>query len=164
MASGDTLAFLTPLAGELPGSTFATPDVRNNHPVLDFDAGADEIAYFTAVLSRAYSGGGITVRIYWAASSATTGNIVLSVAFERIADEAQDIDSDGFATANTATAAAPATSGMIQYTDITFTNGAQIDSVAVGELFRISVSRLGTNGSDTMTGDAEVAGIELRET
>ena len=37
MASGDTLNVFTPLQNEPPASIYATLDVRNLHPVLDFD-------------------------------------------------------------------------------------------------------------------------------
>lgn len=163
MASGDTLLTFTPLANQPPASSYATFDTRNNHVVLDFDASADEAAIFGDVLPRHYAGGGITVTIVWMATTATSGNVVWSVAIERM-DTATDLDADSFATANTATAAAPATSGAPAYTTIAFTSGAQMDSLAVGEAFRIKVSRTGSSGSDTMTGDAELLRVELKET
>ena len=52
---------------------------------------------------------------------------------------------------------------MLQYTEIAFSN-AQIDGLLAGEAFRLRVSRDATNGADTMAGDAELFGIELRET
>ncbi len=164
MASGNSLIQFSPLANEPPTSNFATLDTRNSHPCLDFDAGTDESAIFTGVLPRHYSGGGITVSLRWAASSATSGNVVWNTAIERIDDEGLDIDADSFATANAATAAAPATSGMAQYTDVAHTSGAQMDSLAAGESFRLKVTRDADNGSDTMTGDAELLGVEIRET
>lgn len=164
MAAGDTLITVFPNDNEPPASSFATFDTRNAHPVLDFDAATDEIAQFTCILPRYYSGNGITAYIHWAASTATSGNVVWSLAFERIGDEQQNLDTDGFATANTVTAAAPGTSGLVAIDSIAFTNGAQIDSIAVGESFRIRLIRDADNGSDTMAGDAELVAIELRET
>lgn len=41
MASGDTLAVFTPLSVSFPASNFAAPDLRNNHPTLDFDGSTD---------------------------------------------------------------------------------------------------------------------------
>lgn len=163
MASGDTLLTFTPLANQPPASTYATFDTRNGHVVLDFDASADEVAVFGDVLPRHYAGGGVTVTLVWMATTATSGNVVWSVAIERD-DTATDLDTDSFATANTATAAAPATSGAPAYTTIAFTNGAQMDSLAVGEAFRLKVQRTGSSGSDTMTGDAELLGVEIKET
>ena len=163
MASGDTLLTFTPLANQPPASTYATFDTRNGHVVLDFDASADEVAVFGDVLPRHYAGGGVTVTLVWMATTATSGNVVWSVAIER-GDTATDLDTDSFATANTATAAAPATSGAPAYTTIAFTNGAQMDSLAVGEAFRLKVQRTGSSGSDTATGDAELLAVEIKET
>ena len=45
---------------------------------------------------------------------------------------------------------------------IAFTDGVDMDSVAAGERFRIKITR--DAASDTATGDAELTGIEIRET
>ncbi len=163
MASGNTLVCLFPNDNEPPASNFATFDTRNAHPVLDFDAGTDETAQFTAIMPSNYAGGGVTVVLQWAASTATTGNVVWAVSFEDIGDETQNIGSDGFASAQSVTAAAPGTSGLVQYSSVAFTNGAQMDSVVAGDLFRIRVVRDADNVNDTMTGDAELVGLEIRE-
>ncbi len=165
MASGETLATFSPLANEPPAATFATLDTRNSHPCLDFDdAAATESAVFSFILPRNYAGGGITVYLHWAATTATTGNVIWQGSFERVGT-AQDTDSDGFATASSFGAAAcSATSGVIVITNGAFANGAAIDSIAVGELCRFKIERLGSNGSDTMSGDAELMGVELKET
>lgn len=164
MASGDTLIVFGPLSNEPPASAYATLDTRNAHPVLDFDAATDEEAVFTGVLPRNYGGGGLTVDLIWAASSATSGNVVWDAAIERIGAAQQDIDSDGFAAVQSATGAANATSGNTTVTSITFTSGAQMDNLAAGELFRLKVRRDANNVSDTMVGDAELLGVEIRET
>ncbi len=165
MASGDTIATFSPLSNEPPASAFATLDTRNSHPCLDHDdAAASEASVFSFVLPRNYGGSGLTVYLHWAATSATTGNVIWQTSFERVGT-AQDTDSDGFATAVTWSAAATsATSGVIIISSQAHTNGAQIDSLAVGELGRLKVERLGSNGSDTMSGDAELMAVELKET
>lgn len=162
MASGDTLCCFFPQDNEPPSSNFATLDTRNGHLVLDFDTSTQETAIFKGVLPRHYAGGGITVYLHWAATSATTGTIGWDVAFERIGDGSQDIDSDGFATAQTVTAATvPATSGHVDITNVAVTDGANIDSIAVGEAFRLRVRR--DVASDTASGDAELLAVELKE-
>jgi len=163
MASGDTLVSFVPTDNHPPNANAATPDYRNGHPVLDFDQATVEYANFKSCLPRFYSGGGITATIAWSASTATSGNAKWNVAIERIEDEGTDIDADSFATAQTATGAAPATSGAIQYTAVALTN-AQIDGLLVGEWFRMQTSRDASHANDTMTGDAELVGVELRET
>lgn len=164
MASGDTLIAFYPADNEPPTSAYATLDTRNAHPVLDFDDSTDESAVFTGILPRHYGGGGITVYLHWAATSATSGTARWSVAVEAIA--AQDIDSDGFASAQTAGGTAHGTSGVETVTSIAFTDGAQMDSVVAGGAFRLKVTRDadGTSGTDDMTGDAELLCVEVKET
>lgn len=165
MASGATLLEIFPQSNEPPASTYAQLNTRNGHSVLDFDAALDEAAVFKTILPRNYGSGGLTVYVHWVAATATSGVVVWSAEIERDGEGIQDIDADGFATAQTAQATAPATSGNIDIQAITFTDGAQIDSLAVGEGFRLRIKRLGSSdANDTMAGDAELWGIEIKET
>jgi hypothetical protein len=163
MASGETLLIFTPLHNQPPASGAATLDLRNSHPVLDFDAAAAEDAIFGAILPRHYAGGGLTVILTWMATSATSGDVKWNAAIERD-DSGTDLDADSFASAQTTTTTAPATSGAPITTSIAFTSGAQMDSLAVGEKFRLKVTRDAAAGGDTMTGDAEILAIEIKET
>lgn len=164
MASGASLIQFSPLGAELPASNYPQFDVRNNHVVLDFDPATDETCYFSGVLPRHYAGGGITVDLDVAATSATTGTSRWEVAFERVTG--QDTDADSFATAKSVGIAANGTSGVPTRGSIAFTNGAELDSLAIGEAFRILVRRDadGTTGTDDQTGDSELLGVHLRET
>lgn len=163
MASGDSLLQFSPLGAEFPASNYATLDTRNNHPCLDFDTTTGEAAYFTGVLPQSYAGGGLTVYLHWAASTATTGTIGWLIAIERIGDSQQDVDADGFASDQTVTATTvPGTSGHVDITSGAFTSGAQMDSLAVGEMFRLRVTRDVAN--DNAAGDAELYAVEIRET
>lgn len=163
MASGDTLFDLSVLDCEPPTSSFATLDVRNVMPVLAFDAAADEAMVFSAVIPNHYAASGITVTIIWTGASATSGNVIWQTAFERN-DTGTDMDADSFASAQSATAAAPGTSGAPAYTTVAHTNGAQIDSALKNEKIRLKVTRNGSSGSDTMTGDAHLVRVFARET
>lgn len=163
MASGDTLLVFTPLQNEPPSTDFATLDLRNGHPVLDFDAAVNESAVFTGVMPRSYGGGGLTVYLHYAMSSATSLTVDWDAALERIGDQQQDIDSDGFAAVNSVdNTTVPGTSGNVDIVTITFTDGVDMDSVAVGEAFRLKVTRDAV--SDDATGDAELLAIEVKET
>ena len=163
MATGESLVSFSPIANEPPTSAFATLDFRNVHPILNFDASSNESAIWSAVLPRNYAGGGLTVLIIWAGASATSGNVVWNAQVERLESAGTDTDADSFASAQAATGAAQGTSGALTYTTIAFTSGAQMDSLAAGELFRLKVTRDAANGSDTMTGDANCFGVEVRE-
>lgn len=165
MASGDSLYIFTPAANTPPAALAATPDTRNAHLVLDFDAGTDEEGIFPGLMPQSYSANiGVTARVVWLASSATSGDVVLAISLERHEDDVDDLDSDTFAAANTVTATAASASGEPQYTEISFTAGSDMDSIVKGESFRLKFSRLGSDGSDDMAGDLELLRIELRET
>ncbi len=163
MASGDSLLMFTALNNSPPATNPATFFVRNGTPVLEFDPTTQQIAIFLAALPRIYSGGGITAYIHWAAKTNTTGTIGWDVAFERIGDGDQDLDSDDFATAQTVTAATvPASPGLVDITNVSIAHGVNMGSVAVGESFRLRVRRDVAN--DTATGYAHLLLVELKET
>ena len=163
MASGNTLLIFTPLSNEPPASNYATLDTRNQHPVLDFDDTTPESAVFSAIMPRHYAGGGITVYLHYAMSSAVADTIDWDAAFERIGDQQLDIDGDSFAAVQSVdNTTVPGTTGLVDIVSIAFTNGAQMDSVAVGEAFRLKITRDATN--DDASGDGELLAVELKET
>ena len=165
MASGDTLLTFHPYNNEPPASNYATIDLRNLHPVLDFiHSGTSESAVFSAVMPRNYAGTtGLTGYIHYSMTSAATGTVDWDMAFERIGDQQQDVDSDDFAAVQSVDGTdVPGVSGLVDIVNIAFTDGAQMDSVAVGELFRIKVTRDGIN--DDALGDAELHAVEIKET
>jgi len=166
MASGDTLCKFTPLMNEPPASNYATLDLRNYHPVLDFDGVTDEEAVFTDILPRNYANGGVTVYLHVSFTTAVSGTSRWQVAFERMNDSGLDIDADSFEAFQSAACLPNGTSGIMTLVTITFTNGSQMDSLAVGEMFRLKVRRDadGTSGTDDITTDAELVGVELKET
>ncbi len=166
-AGGTAFSLLfTPLTNEAPAAAFATLDSRNAHPVLDFDGATDEEAVWTAVLPAGYAAGGLTVDTFWAFTSATSGNLRVQAAIERIDVSSLDIDADSFAAFQSAGGTAPATSGMVIKVTVAFTSGAQMDSLAAGELFRLKIRRDadGTSGTDDIATDAELLAVIVKET
>jgi hypothetical protein len=162
MSSGNTLVIFHPFDSEPPATGYASLGLRNRHPVLNFDDTVQKAAVFGNVMPQNYSGGGVTVYLHWCAA-AITGTVGWEVSFERIGDSQQDVDSDGFATAKTVTATTvPGTSGHVDITNVTFADGADMDSVAVGEAFRLKVARDVAN--DTAVGDAQLIAVEIKET
>jgi len=165
MASGDTLVQFHPYHNEPPSSDYATLDTRNGRPCLDFDASTDESAVFSAIIPQHYVGTtGVTVILKWAASSDNNNAHACywDVSFEDWAS--LDLDGDSFAAVNTQSDNPNGTLGVITSTSITFTDGADMDNVAAGDPFRLKITRDADNGSDDMTGDAELYMIEIRET
>jgi hypothetical protein len=164
MASGDSLYAWTAHANEPPDTNFATYSRRNAHFILEFNDTTAQSAVFRGVMARNYNGGGVTVRLEWMAATATTGNVKWNAQIERHQSAVDDLDADSFATAQTTISVAPVNSGLITYASIALTNGAQMDSLAVGEGFRLRVTRDAADGGDTMTGNSQVLTIELHET
>ena len=101
-------------------------------------------------------GSGLKVRIHWLATSATSGDVKWGARFEAMTT---DLDSDSFDTETTGTGTANGTSGVETVTEITCTT---IDSVAAGGMYRLRIARKPSDGSDTMTGDAEIVAVEVR--
>lgn len=164
MASGDTLIVFKPRDAEFPTSNFPTLDTRNNHPCLDFDASTDETCYFSAVMPRNYGGGGLTIYVTgsWSSDTNNTHTTQIDIAFERIGDGQQDLDADGFAQPNPCDLSVPSTSGLTDVGSVAFTDGADMDNVAAGELFRLEVMCDVSAGDHT--GDFELHSIEIKET
>jgi hypothetical protein len=152
-----TYAVFTPDNNQPTATAFATLDTRNSIAVLDFDDAATESVVFVGILPEAASlGSGLIVSLRWMATTATSGDVRWSVSWEK---SNTDLDSDSFDTATAATATADGTSGIVTVTNITCTN---IDSLAAGDLYRLRVQRVGGDGADTMTGDAELVAVEIR--
>jgi hypothetical protein len=140
-----------------PATNFATLDTRNSIAILDFDDATDESAIFLGVIPEAaVLGSGLKIRIIWTATTATSGACVWDASLERMTT---DIDSDSFDTAASVTTTTNGTSGVPNYSEITLTT---IDSVTAGDGFRLKINRDANNGSDTMTGDAELIAVEVR--
>lgn len=164
MASGDTLLIFTPLHNEPTLSNPATLDLRNQHPVLDFDASTKEYAVFSSIMPQAYSAAtGVDIFIHYAMSSAEADTVDWDAAFERIGDQQLDIDGDSFAAVNFVdNTTVPGTAGLVDVVSIAFTAGADMDSVVKGEAFRLKINRDAPN--DDAPGDAELLLVEIRET
>jgi hypothetical protein len=155
---GGTLAVFSAMDNQPPASAFATFDTRNAIAVLDFDDSSEESAIFVgAIPEGAILASGLTIRIHWAATTATSGNVRWGAALMR---GNTDIDSDSFDTAVEAHSAANGTSGIITITEITLTT---IDSIAAGDSYRLKIYRdVSDTTNDTVTGDAELVAVEVR--
>lgn len=169
MASGDLIAVLHPLQNEPPGSAFATLDSRNAHTVLDFDGSTDEEAIFTFFLPSYYGGNGLTVTLLVGCTSQAGGGATMrwQADIERIGSNILDFDADSFSGSFQSNGVgAPANAGVFTTVAITFTNGAQMDSLVAGEWARLKIRRDadGTSGTDDFTTDAELAGVVIKET
>lgn len=161
MASGNSLVSFPAAAAFNVGSGDATFDEVNNQIVLDFDASSNESAIFQTIMPQRYDGGGVTVRLRLSMSSATSGDVDVDAAFEL--QTGQAVTADGFAAVqSTDNTTVPGTAGTEFEVTISFTDGAQMDSVGAGDLFRLKITR--DAASDTAAGDMQLHAVEIRET
>ena len=151
----------TPLSAEFPASNFPQLTLSNRRPVLAFDAATDETAYWTFIAPQGWTGA-VTCIVTYAMASATSGNIYWQGQLEAITPgDSTDTDATtSFDTANSGNGAVPATAGYMQAITITMTNA---DSIAAGDLVRLSVNRDADNASDTASGDAYLFAVEVRD-
>ena len=152
-----TYGVFTPMTSQPPASNYATLDTRNSIAILDFDDSTSESAFWVGVIPEgAVLTSGLIFNIKWAATTATSGNVVWGVKIEAMAT---DMDADSYDTAATVTTACSGTSGTPVNSSITITT---IDSLVAGEMYRFSVYRDAASGSDSMAGDAELVAVEVR--
>ena len=126
---------------------------------LAFDAGTDEAAFF-AFRATGYGSGNLTLTIHWYADTATTNSEVWGASIGAITagTDTTDVEAKSLATENTTTTAARTSAQALQTTDITISN---LDSIANGDLLLLRLRRVGSNGSDTMSGDAIAVALTL---
>ena len=169
MASGALVG--APMGIGFPSTLSATPTVlegastpKENFSLFDFDDATDEYIDIHGGL-HGYDGGGITILLRYTAAAAS-GKVVWRAAFRRIADDADDLDTTAHTYVyNTVNPTVAGTIGEVDFTTITFTNGADMDSLADGEEFVLRIGREATDTTnDTLTGDARLKSFYITET
>lgn len=133
-----------------------------NAPIfaLLFDATADEAVFFNFVANR-YGSGNVTVELDWFADSATSGNVVLGASIGCITADTDTTDTTtkALGTEATVTDSHLGTTGKrLHRASVTITS---LDSIAVNDRILLRIRRLGSSGSDTMTGDLALVGIRV---
>lgn len=161
MASGDVVVAI--LQATPPGANNATLDVRIGGstpteavPLIDFDAASDEYYDFLCVLLPNYAGGGLTFVIPYSMSVAVANSVRIELAVRRFQEDAEDVDDAHAYDYNGVTDTVPNVSGEVSYPTLTFTDGADMDSLAAGELAVLRVHRDYDHVDDTAAGDLEL--------
>lgn len=133
-----------------------------NFPVegLAFDASADEAccAKFKAI---AYGSGNLTLTLFWYADTATSGVVRWEGAIAAITpdSDSQDVETKAFATATTTDDTHLGTTGQrVHVCTVAISN---LDSIAADDMAWLRIRRIGSNGADTMTGDAILICAEI---
>jgi len=147
------------------GTSNIPPTVKNagtNFPIMAraFDAAADEACYGQFIATR-YGSGNLTVEVFWYADSASSGDVVFGFSLAAITPntDSQDVETDSLTTENTVTDSHIGTTGQrVHSASITVSN---LDSLADGDAVFFRFRRVGSNGSDTMTGDAFVTLLRI---
>ena len=137
---------------QVAGTNADTPDCW----LLDDSAAVESVAS-QFIIPEDYSTGAITVKIYFAMVSATSGNIVLDT---RLLSIASNADALAAGTSSADTISVPGTAGLLKIAS----RGSTFATGGVGEMFRVSVRRTGSSGADTATGDMRFFGIKLEYT
>jgi microcystin-dependent protein len=156
----------------------AIPDSADGYTVqgrtyVGFDPTTKQARDWETSIPESYSSSSaITVEIDWISrastgvdrsAGATSGAVVWSGAFERLHEASADLDSTGFDSFQTASAATTsATSGVITTTTITFTQ-TQADEITAGDLVIFRLVRDTGDATDTMTGDAAVLAVRWKQ-
>jgi len=154
-----TLQRFAPRDNQPPAANFATIDTRNSVAVLEFDAATQEAVAFVGVIPEgATLTSGLLVRIWWMGDTATSGNVRWGASFERTGT---DLDADSFDSVTEVTSAANGTSGIETVAEIACT---AIDSLVAGDRYRLRISRIAADATnDTMSGDAQLTAVEVRQ-
>lgn len=164
MATVQPFKFGAADAMAVPGETL--PEFKQAGSTLavasySFDAGGTESVQFLIPTVRSYGTGNWTVRLHWFADSASSGDVVWGASLAAVTSNTDtgNIESKAWATENTATDSHLGTTGQrLHSVDVTVSN---LDSVANGDVAWLRIRRLGGNGSDTMTGDAQLVAVEV---
>lgn len=150
-----------PNEGNPPASNYAIWGTRNSTPFLAFnDTTQWSTLFIDAVPESAVVSSGVTIRIFWISASGTSGAVQWGAAIDSMA-AGSNPTSDSFDTAatNSPGTNAPGTSGVVVVSTITLTS---IDSIGIGDAYRLKIYRDAASGNDTMTGDAQLLEVEIR--
>ncbi|GLY08263.1 hypothetical protein [Actinoplanes sp. NBRC 101535] len=128
---------------------------------LAFDASSEEWCCWQFRMPDDYASSPVA-KVQFKMASATSGGVVWDVRVSATTPgDAQDVDAQDFASANTGTTTVPGTAGYLAETSITLTNA---DSLAAGDFVVVRVARAAADGSDTATNDAELVQVALSYT
>ncbi len=148
-----------PLDNNPPASNNATLDARGNFSVLDFDASTTEYAIFNYIIpSYIDTSVNFTVELYWTATSATTGDVAWDLESDLYATGS--IDTQTWASAGSSTDTTSGTNGQINKSTI---SSIDLSSASAGDVISLRVSRDTGDAGDTMTGDAELLFMVIRQ-
>ena len=129
---------------------------NHSYYVLDFDASADEAAFWQWTMPDSYDNGSVDITYYWEAGATSGDSIFCFQAKGLSANSAEDIDSAlSSAVCETDTAQGNAN----DLASMTETNATS--NFAAGEYATFKIFRDADAGGDTMTGDARLVKVKI---
>lgn len=123
---------------------------------LNFDQNLDEFAWDVEMLPDVWISSGFTVKVWWAPSSASSGNVVWHVHLAQLADGDQLTEAPGSVTA---TVAAPEVTDELVVSSLGATGAPTVNN-----LQRIVVERRGLDAADTYAALTRLIGVKLEFT
>jgi len=165
MASGDTFAAWAAQGNFPPAVNYARlSKFSSQMPCLLYDDDTtDESIFFIGWMPGQYDGSA-TLKVILAWNFLTfvgSQTCDWEVAFARIEDDVDSVDSLVFAIAQAVLATEPTATGELDYAEITFTN-AQADGIQPNEAFILRVVR-DVSGGTASPGDARLATVAVEE-
>lgn len=169
MASGQPVVVV--LGVTPPGANFARPEIRagGSTPAerVNIWRFSPTVIEYLDLYCRlvGYGGGGLTIRLQYYVDTATTGVVRLGAALRRLQDDAEDLDTAHTYDFNDVDDTIPNVNGEPGEAVVTFTDGADMDSVLNGEFFILRVRRNATHANDTVnSNDCQLAAVSGTET
>lgn len=161
MTSGDPVVQVIKVMP--PDANAATIDYRaggstpgEQYMVWDFDPTTVEYMDFLCRLVG-YNGSGLTFTMPWSADGVAVGDVIWSIGIRAIPDDSEDVDVAHVYDYNDVTDDAPSVDGEVAYPTIAFTDGADMDNWANGQLAIVRIRRRADQAGDTMNAnDAEL--------
>lgn len=143
----------------------ASSPAENTWIVAFVDA-SDTYIDFKLRMPAHYAGGGITLHLFLGGLASSTNTVEVGAAIRRIQDNTENITTSQTYDYNYGNFAMPATTGIFKDCTITFTSGADMDSLAADERFILRIYRDGdgTNGTDNYAGTMHLLDGYIAET
>jgi hypothetical protein len=164
MSSGSLLSFFDSRDNEV-GVNNPNHRYLNDRPLLLMPQSVNSDFVVTRFMPWSYEAGGVTFTGAFMIPSTSIQAVRFRVAFERLKDDGQDLDSDGYGGNQDLQVLLSGLAANQAHTfNIPFNHGSEIDNVVAGELMRIRLRRNGTNAQDSYLGDLYFVYGILKET
>lgn len=154
-----------PASGLLPATTNgpAPAQVESttnkvNYSVLDFDGAAAEFAHFNVAMPKSWDEGTVSFKVFWETTNTGTAGVAWKLEGRAISD-GDTVDS-AYGTAITVTDAGQSSAAK-RYATAESSAVTVGGTPAEGDICQFRLSRDPANGSDTMTEDARLVGVQL---